>query len=362
MKRRSVGHLIILRYLTGEILKSTFAVSMVLLLVVLSGRFIQFLEKAAVGELSLELVFTMILWRIPSSLELILPLALTLSILLVLGRLREDSEWVIFQIAGLSMLRLLTLVAVPATVIALCVAWLSLVASPSIARELERQLVARDQLTGFDTVVAGRFQSDRSGRLVYAETISPDRSELQDVFIVEPRTETGAEVYLTARSARQEVTDREKYLVLFDGVEHVGSARSPEWDVSQFGRYVIRLPEDASERPAPVETLSTGALLRADAPNEVALLQWRAALPLMCWLMVPFAFLIAQGTARQSRYLWLIPVIVLQFGYITALSFARTGVATGGWGTWPGLWAVHGAVFAVALMIVMVSLGRWARR
>jgi len=77
--------LIILRYLTGEILKSTFAVSMVLLLVVLSGRFIQFLEKAAVGELSLELVFTMILWRIPSSLELILPLALTLSILLVLG-------------------------------------------------------------------------------------------------------------------------------------------------------------------------------------------------------------------------------------------------------------------------------------
>jgi len=44
------------------------------------------------------------------------------------------------------------------------------------------------------------------------------------------------------------------------------------------------------------------------------------------------------------------------------LSFARTGVATGGWGTWPGLWAVHGAVFAVALMIVMISLGRWARR
>ncbi|MDP5341307.1 MAG: hypothetical protein NWP49_07850, partial [Litorivicinaceae bacterium] len=66
--------------------------------------------------------------------------------------------------------------------------------------------------------------------------------------------------------------------------------------------------------------------------------------------------------ARQSRYLWLIPVIVLQFGYITALSFARTGVATGGWGTWPGLWAVHGAVFAVALIIIMVSLGRWARR
>ncbi|MGA1208010.1 MAG: LPS export ABC transporter permease LptF [Litorivicinaceae bacterium] len=360
-KHGSVGHLIILRYLTREILQSTVAVSLVLLLVVLSGRFIQFLEKAAVGELSLDLVFTMILWRVPSSLELILPLALTLSILLVLGRMREESEWVILHTAGVSTARLFGLVLVPATLIALVVAWLSLVASPSIARELERQLIARDRLTGFDTVVPGRFQSDRSGRLVYAETLSPDRAELSDVFIVEPRSEVGLDVYLTARSARQEIVEGEKYLVLFDGIEHVGSSASPAWEMSAFGRYVIRLPKDASERPAPIETLSTIALWQTQTPIGLALLQWRMALPIMCWLMVPFAFLIAEGSARQSRYLWLMPVIVLQFGYITALSFSRTGVSAGDLSPWPGLWSVHAIMVILAAFCVGIVSWRWRR-
>jgi len=98
----SVGHLVILRYLTREILETAGAVALVLLLVVLSGRFIQFLEKAAAGELSIELMLTMILWRVPSSLELILPLALTLSVLLVLGRMNQDSELTILRAAGYS--------------------------------------------------------------------------------------------------------------------------------------------------------------------------------------------------------------------------------------------------------------------
>lgn len=354
--------MIILRYLTSEILKSTLAVSVVLLLVVLSGRLIQFLEKAAVGELSIELVLTMILWRIPSSLELILPLALTLSILLVLGRLREDSEWVIFQGSGLSSFRLLGLVVVPATAVALAVAWLSLVASPTIARELERQLLARDQLTGFDTVVPGRFQSDRSGRLVYADQLSSDRLELRDVFIVQPRNHQQQDVYLTAETARQEVVDRDKYLVLFNGVEHVGTANSLSWDVTQFDRYVLRIPSDRSERPAPIETRGSWHLLQSTEPAERALMQWRAALPLMCWLMVPFAFLIAQGSARQSRYLWLIPVILLQFGYLTMLSFGRTGIATGGWLDWPGLWSIHGGIALIGAGLMLWTHRAGAQR
>ena len=131
--------MIILRYFSREILETTAGVSLVLLLVVLSGRFIQFLEKAASGALSVELMFTMILWRIPSSLELILPLALTLAVLLVLGRMSLESELTILRAAGYSNLRLFGIVLVPATAIALLVGWLSLVLSPEVARELDRQ-------------------------------------------------------------------------------------------------------------------------------------------------------------------------------------------------------------------------------
>ena len=38
-----------------------------------------------------------------------------------------------------------------------------------VARELDRQVIAQENLTVFDTVVPGRFQTDKSGRLIYAE-------------------------------------------------------------------------------------------------------------------------------------------------------------------------------------------------
>ncbi|MCH1501386.1 MAG: LptF/LptG family permease, partial [Litoricolaceae bacterium] len=119
--------MIILRYFSREILETTAGVSLILLLVVLSGRFIQFLEKAANGELSVELMLTMILWRVPSSLELILPLALTLSVLLVMSRMNQESELTILRAAGYSNTRLFAIVLVPAALVAVLVGWLSLV-------------------------------------------------------------------------------------------------------------------------------------------------------------------------------------------------------------------------------------------
>lgn len=356
----SVGHLVILRYLTREILESAAAVSLVLLLVVLSGRFIQFLEKAASGELSVSLMLTMILWRIPSSLELILPLALTLAVLLVLGRMNQDSELTILRAAGYSNRRIFGLVLVPAGLVALVVAWLSLVLSPNVARELDRQVVERENLTVFDTVVPGRFQTDNSGRLIYAEGITDDRESLVDVFIVEPSDQADLEVFLTGRTARQELTDGEKFLVLFDGYKHTGSASRLDWEISKFERYLIRMEPETSERPDSLDTKDTLELIQSGQPPEWAIASWRLSLPVMCLLMLPWAFVMGRGSPRQSRFVWVIPIIVIQFLYITALSFAEKAVMTGGITPWPGLLWVHGGVLSLGLGVLV--FGQWARQ
>ena len=261
--------MIILRYFSREILETTAGVSLVLLLVVLSGRFIQFLEKAASGALSIELMFTMILWRIPSSLELILPLALTLSVLLVLGRMSLESELTILRAAGYSNRRLFGIVLVPATAIALLVGWLSLVLSPEVARELDRQVIAQENLTVFDTVVPGRFQTDKSGRLIYAEGISDDRESLIDVFIVEPSKQKDTEVFLTGKTARQELNAGEKYLVLLNGYRHIGTDTSLEWEISKFERYLIRLDPETENRPESLDTKSTRRYWRQVRPPNL---------------------------------------------------------------------------------------------
>jgi lipopolysaccharide export system permease protein len=352
--------LVILRYFSREILTTATAVSVVLLLVVLSGRFIQFLEKAANGELSVELMLTMIVWRVPSSLELILPLALTLSVLLVMSRLNQDSELAVLRAAGYSNWRLFTMVLIPALGLAVLVGWLSLVLSPEVARELDRQVDARERLTVFDTVVPGRFQTGKSGRLIYAESISADRQSLVDVFIVEPSTDARTDVFLTGKTARQEFTEGDKFLVLFDGYKHVGRPDQLDWEISRFDRYLIRLLPDATERPSSLDTLSTEALIRAGGPQEFAIASWRVSLPIMCVLMLPFAFVLGRGSPRQSRFLWVIPVIVFQFFYITGLSFAQKAVMRGEIPPWPGVFVVH--LVVLALVIVVLMIGPWIKR
>ena len=351
--------MIILRYFSREILETTAGVSLVLLLVVLSGRFIKFLEKAASGELSVDLMFTMILWRIPSSLELILPLALTLSVLLVMGRMNQDSEMTILSAAGYSDRYLFGMVLVPATVVALVVAWLSLIMSPGLARELDRQVIEKENLTAFDTVVPRRFQTDKSGRLIYAEAISEDKESLIDVFIVEPLKQKNNEIFLTGKTARQELNDGEKYLVLFDGYRHIGSDVSLDWEISKFDRYLIRLNPETQNRPNSLDTRSTAELFKSGTPPELAIASWRISLPLVCIFMLPWAFLLGRGSPRKSRFIWVIPIILVQFGYITALSFVQKTITLGQWPPWPGVFWVH--LTLIGMVVLSIGLRSLAR-
>ncbi|MDC1319387.1 LPS export ABC transporter permease LptF [Litorivicinus sp.] len=349
--------MVILRYFSKEIVQTTVVISVVLLLVVLSGRFIQFLEKAANGELSVDLMLTMILWRIPSSLELIIPLALTLSVLVVLGRMNQDSELTILRASGYSDKRLILVVLVPASLIACLVAWLSLFASPDVARELDRQVAAKENLTVFDTVVPGRFQTDTSGRLIYAEGISADRQSLIDVFIFEYSKAQDIEVFLTGKTARLELNQGEKYLVLVDGVKHVGNSKRLDWEISKFDRYLTRLQPDMADRPDSLDTKSTKDLLLSGNAVELAIASWRISLPVVCLLMLPWAFLMGRGSPRQSRFIWVIPIILIQFSYVTALSFAQKAVTLGQIAPWPGVFWVHIAVLGIGLaLLILVRL------
>ena len=79
--------MIIFRYLCREILSATTAVCVILLLVLMSGRFVKYLAKAVAGDMDSNSIFAMIGYRIPSFLELTLPLAFFLAVLLSFGRL-----------------------------------------------------------------------------------------------------------------------------------------------------------------------------------------------------------------------------------------------------------------------------------
>ena len=67
--------MIVFRYLSREVLLTLSAVSAVLLVIIMSGRFIKYLAQAASGALDPGSLFLIMGFRLPGFMQLILPLA-----------------------------------------------------------------------------------------------------------------------------------------------------------------------------------------------------------------------------------------------------------------------------------------------
>ena len=98
--------MILVRYLVKDIFSHTLSVSLIFLFITFSSRSIQYLEEVVKGNLDSEAVIWLILLRIPEFLEIIIPFSFFIAILLVIGRLYSEGEYVIFQQNGLSTLNI----------------------------------------------------------------------------------------------------------------------------------------------------------------------------------------------------------------------------------------------------------------
>jgi len=92
--------LILYRYINRQLLATTVVVTVVLMMVLVSGRFIKYLAQAAKGEIAADVLLLVMLYRVPEFLQLILPLSVFIAVLLVLGRMYSDSEMAVLRAGG----------------------------------------------------------------------------------------------------------------------------------------------------------------------------------------------------------------------------------------------------------------------
>jgi len=352
--------LIVFRYLSREVLVTLSAVSAVLLVIIMSGRFIKYLAQAAQGVLDPGVLFLIMGYRIPGFLQLILPLGLFLGFLLAYGRLYLDSEMTVLSATGVSQQRLTAYSMAPALIVALLVGWLSLGLAPQGVASVARILNEQDALTELDTLVPGRFQSLRDGsRVTYSQELSADRSELRGVFMSEKRfssdgtSERGITV-LVAESGRQEIqADGSRYLILENGYRYDGEPGEADYRAIQYDTYGVLLPKpevaiEASER----EATPTRELLGSSDPRIQAELQWRLSLPLLVFIVTLLAVPLSKVNPRQGRFLKLLPAIFLYMAYLGLLIAARGALDKGRLPAALGLWWVHGIFLAIGLLLL----------
>lgn len=348
---------ILARYLAREILQTTLAVTLILLLIFLSGRFAKYLADAATGKISAEIILTLLFYRAPSTLERILPLGLFLGILLTFGRMYVENEITALQAAGISTQQLLRASGLAILPVAIITGLLTLYISPKGFEQVNLMMNNEKKRSELELVEAGKFLLLRARLgIMYTGEIGEDRQTMKDIFIVQQhingdwtvlRALNGFQHYDSSADAR--------FMALENGSRFTFRPGQPAAERLRFSSLQQRMlpPDDFDSFKTKEDELPTSYLFKESAnPEYMATLQWRFSLIVLVPLVAMLAVAMSRTTPRQGRYVKLLPAMLLYFTYMTTLDVLRHKMSEGDWPTMPGLLVAHVLFLVIALLFL----------
>ncbi|MDO8329915.1 MAG: LPS export ABC transporter permease LptF [Fluviicoccus sp.] len=363
--------MIIRRYLASQLLVSALAVTALLTFILMGGRVIKYFGMAAQGKLDVELLSAVLLYRLPGFLELIIPLGMFISVLLVFGRLYVDNEMSILSSSGVSRWQLTGFLMPSVLAVTALVACFSLYITPHGNYASEALFAAQAQRNTFDMVRPGQFQQV-NGRMLYARSMNEDHTQLLDVMMYEERQKKDGgmqRALVMAKSARRyhEAKTGLSYIELVDGDRYELSPGSPAYSRLTFRDYRMRVQaaeavaEITRARTLPMATLYGQHLDR----NLLATGEWlwRLSMPLLVPIAALLALPLSRVNPRQGRFLKLFPALLLYISYIILIAAARNAIEKGKLGQ-GALWGVHLGYFGLGLVLlgwedIGLRLRRW---
>ena len=332
-------NLIIRRYLVKQVVSTSLVVVSLLTLIMMGGRLIKYFGVAAQGRLDASILFSIIGYRLPEFLTLILPLGFFIALMLVFGRLYVDHEMAIFNSSGISRNKLGRLL-VPMTVVFLAVqSFLMLWAAPWGLRQFEELTSAQAVRTGFDLVRPKEFVSS-GAYTIYASDLSEDRKNLKDIFFYQKADREGQpDVMILAKEAtRIEMpNDSANVVDLTEGRRYEIFANSPKYTHIEFQSYRLRLEnnKEAKFESTEVEALPTSKLWQnRDDAVVSSELWWRVYVPFAMVVALILSLALSEVSPRQGRYLKLFPALLIFASLIVVLMAIKTRISKEELGAW----------------------------
>lgn len=347
------------RHVAREMAAQTLLVAVVLLAVLAVYQFSFVLGRAADGQIDGGTVLRLALLTLRTNLGVILPLAVLLGVVLALGRLYWDSEVTAAEASGVGRVPLHAAAAAVVLPAALLAAWLAFLDGPAAAREaVDLRLAAlRTQVTR--GLSPGGFRAIGAGVTLHFGARDADGA-LREVFLQRelPPSADGLprmQVVLAKRAVhRIDAAGGAVEVELFDGDTHEGTPGGLDWRVMHFERQRLRLPMPRARLPGAPRTdlLGNRELLASTDPRQRAELHWRigwvAAVLVLGLVAVPLGRL----GPRQGRHAR-VPLAVLLFAVHAGLLITgKSLLERGDTPAWSGLWWVHAAVVALAVLLV----------
>jgi LPS export ABC transporter permease LptG/LPS export ABC transporter permease LptF len=386
------------RYVLSELIPPTLLGLVLYLFVLLMNHFFLVAEKALSKRLGWDLTLQMFAVGIPRLLVLAIPMSVLLGVLIAVGRLSSDHEWVAMQSAGLGPSRFLRPVAAFGAVTALIsmfvYGWMvpesnyamrNLRGEVLFASNLAADLKPRVFYTGLPDIV-----------LYVGEIAKDEEHPLRGVLLVDATDENAAELLLAREGDLYPAPDGSGNLIvdLYHGLSHRWQPDDPEdykyfafgsrrqtVPMAEYLKAFLEPPQKAVLDYSPPELVAEivsareqleriqeeAARLGDGGVNRVYVaerklrsarleLHRRVALPMACFFLALLALPLGVTRARSGKGAGFAVSIAVIIVYWIVFTFATNQAALGRLPVIVGVWSAN------ALILVWALIALWRMR
>ena len=343
--------MIIERYIHREILHRLIWIALLLLLVLTTNKFVEYLGDAAAGKIPASYVLKLLWFRMLSMQTEVLPVALFLAVILAFSRLNQDNELAVMAAAGIGKRSQLHMTLRFSLVFSVLIALFAFVIGPWAKLNVGKLKAQAWQEVNISGLTPGKFKELSKGNsIVYIEALSPEKL-MENVFL--QIQDKGKNSVFKSDTAYFHVDEKSghRFIIFKNGRRYQGQPGMPDYQITQYEKYaaLIELKDEANEIASP-ETASTALLLVSPLPAHQGELQWRISSLLSCVLLALLGVLLNQYPFGQKPFALLLLGILIYFIYNNLLGISRTLLERGNVSPWLGLWWVH------ALLILSIAI------
>lgn len=346
------------KMIIADLFKTVSAVLTVLVVIIVSRKFIKVLTQAIEGNIANETVMTLLGLKIVIAANTFLPAALFMAVLMVLGRMYRDQEMAAIASAGggvRTIYRAVFLLVVPLSLLG---AGLSMFAAPWAEAKTEELMHQDKENADIRGISAGRFSEYSDGELIFYTEHLDASGRMQNVFVQNKQGEkTGV---VNARQGRLENLPGGLYLILENGERVQGVPGNKDFTIETFDEYAVLVEKKSTVLSLGREAIDTEILWHSKESMDIAEIQDRFNTPFGVLLLAFLAVPLAKLSPRGGIYGSMMVAFGIYFVYGNLQRVNHSWIAVGKIPAWLGYFWVDAALLMMGLFMLLRLYGwRW---
>jgi lipopolysaccharide export system permease protein len=337
---------VISKMIAQDLVKTLSGVLSVLVIIIVSRKFIRILDQVVEGLISSDTLLTILLLKIVVACVTFLPAATFMAILMVLGRMYRDREMSAIASAGGGLLLIYKAVFLVVFPLSLLSAVLSLTIAPWAESQISARMLHDSQSADLRALVPGKFNEYSHGDIVFYIEEIDENKQLKNIF-VQHRQKDNTVAIINATSGRLVDVSDGLYVRLFNGERVQGVPGELSYTIEKFEDYSVRI--DIKTVPLILGKQATpfADIWQSNTGGDYAEMQRRLTVPLGILLLGFIAVPLAELTPNSGVYGNMLVGFLIYFSYSNFSSILQNMVLKQTIPTWLGFVSIH-----IALMVI----------